>query len=227
MKIGIDCGHTLSGDGTGSQGCGYKEQDLTRIVGKEVMRLLQMAGETVVDCTVDKSSNQLADRVRKANNANLDLFVSIHFNACVNDEKGDGRTTGTECFTYSSTSKANAPAKRILNNIASFGFKNRGLKYNGGYYVIKNTKAPGMIVEICFIDDRDDMNIYVKNVQKLAKAIAEGIIGKTITEPSKPSTNAPSGLYAVCVGAYNYENANEMKDELIKKGYKDTYLIKR
>ena len=27
MKIGIDMGHTLSGEGTGSQGCGYKEQN--------------------------------------------------------------------------------------------------------------------------------------------------------------------------------------------------------
>ena len=41
MRIGIDMGHTLSGKGTGSVGCGYKEQDLTRELGKKVITLLK------------------------------------------------------------------------------------------------------------------------------------------------------------------------------------------
>ena len=40
MRIGIDFGHTLSGEGTGAVGCGYKEQDLTRALGKQVIDYL-------------------------------------------------------------------------------------------------------------------------------------------------------------------------------------------
>ena len=226
LTIGIDCGHTLSGKGTGAIGCGYKEQDLTRELGKKVIALLKQEGHSVVDCTCNSaitSNAQLKARVDVANKHNLDLFVSIHFNSCVNDAKGDGKTTGTEVLIYSTSSKSKPYADRIVKNIASLGFKNRGVKTSSAY-VLKHTKAPSLLIETCFIDDRDDMNIYLKSIDKVAKGIVEGILNKVITTPSKTSDN---GLYAVCVGAYNYDNAQKIKDELIKKGYTSTYLIKR
>ena len=121
MLIGIDMGHTLSGVGTGAVGCGYKEQDLTRELGKKVIALLKQEGHSVVDCTCNSASTkeaQLKARVDVANKYNLDLFVSIHFNACVDDESGNGETTGTEVLVYSQNSKAKPHAQRIVNNIS-------------------------------------------------------------------------------------------------------------
>ena len=40
---------------------------------------------------------------------------------------------------------------------------------------IKVTKAPAMLIECCFVDDKDDAKLY--SAEKMAKAIAEGIIG--------------------------------------------------
>ena len=224
MKIGIDMGHTLSGEGTGSQGCGYKEQNLTRELGKIVIEMLKKEGHTVYDCTVDKSSNnaqQLIDRVNKANKQPLDLFVSIHFNACVNDEKGNGYTTGTEVLLYSTSSKAKSYAERIVKKIANVGLKNRGVKTHNAY-VLKHTKAPALLIETCFIDDKDDMNIYLKNPRKVAKAIVEGILDKTITDVTQtPKT----GFYRVLVGSYrDKNNAIKRQEELKSKGI-ETSLI--
>lgn len=224
MRIGIDCGHTLSGEGTGSQGCGYREENLTRELGKIVMEMLKKEGHTVYDCTVDKSSNnaqQLIDRVNKANKQPLDLFVSIHFNACVNDVKGDGRTTGTEVLLHSMSSKAKPYAERIVKKIANIGLKNRGVKTHNAY-VLKHTKAPALLIETCFIDDRDDMNIYLKNPRKFAKAIVEGILDKTITDVTEtPKT----GFYRVLVGSYkDKNNAIKRQEELKSKGI-ETSLI--
>lgn len=218
MRIGIDCGHTLSGEGTGSQGCGYREENLTRELGKIVIEMLKKEGHTVYDCTVDKSSNnaqQLIDRVNKANKQPLDLFVSIHFNACVNDVKGDGRTTGTEVLLHSMSSKAKPYAERIVKKIANVGLKNRGVKTHNAY-VLKHTKAPALLIETCFIDDRDDMNIYLKNPRKVAKAIVEGILDKTITDVTEtPKT----GFYRVLVGSYrDKNNAIKRQEELKSKG---------
>lgn len=218
MKIGIDMGHTLSGEGTGSQGCGYKEQNLTRELGKIVIEMLKKEGHTIYDCTVDKSSNnaqQLIDRVNKANKQPLDLFVSIHFNACVNDVKGDGRTTGTEVFLHSMSSKAKPYAERIVKKIANVGLKNRGVKTHNAY-VLKHTKAPALLIETCFIDDRDDMNVYLKSPRKVAKAIVEGILDKTITDVTEtPKT----GFYRVLVGSYkDKNNAIKIQEELKSKG---------
>ena len=218
MKIGIDMGHTLSGEGTGSQGCGYKEQNLTRELGKIVIEMLKKEGHIVYDCTVDKSSNnaqQLIDRVNKANKQPLDLFVSIHFNACVNDVKGDGRTTGTEVLLHSMSSKAKPYAERIVKKIANVGLKNRGVKTHNAY-VLKHTKAPALLIETCFIDDRDDMNVYLKNPRRVARAIVEGILDKTITDVVETPKN---GFYRVLVGSYkDKNNAIKRQEELKSKG---------
>lgn len=218
MRIGIDMGHTLSGEGTGSQGCGYKEQNLTRELGKIVIEMLKKEGHTIYDCTVDKSSNnaqQLIDRVNKANKQPLDLFVSIHFNACVNDVKGDGHTTGTEVLLHSMSSKAKPYAERIVKKIANVGLKNRGVKTHNAY-VLKHTKAPALLIETCFIDDRDDMNVYLKSPRKVAKAIVEGILDKTITDVVETPKN---GFYRVLVGSYkDKNNAIKRQEELKSKG---------
>lgn len=218
MRIGIDMGHTLSGEGTGSQGCGYKEQNLTRELGKIVIEMLKKEGHTIYDCTVDKSSNnaqQLIDRVNKANKQPLDLFVSIHFNACVNDVRGDGRTTGTEVLLHSMSSKAKPYAERIVKKIANVGLKNRGVKTHNAY-VLKHTKAPALLIETCFIDDRDDMNVYLKSPRKVAKAIVEGILDKTITDVVEAPKN---GFYRVLVGSYkDKNNAIKRQEELKSKG---------
>lgn len=224
MRIGIDCGHTLSGEGTGSQGCGYREENLTRELGKIVIEMLKKEGHTIYDCTVDKSSNnaqQLIDRVNKANKQPLDLFVSIHFNACVNDVKGDGRTTGTEVLLHSMSSKAKPYAERIVKKIANLGLKNRGVKTHNAY-VLKHTKAPALLIETCFIDDRDDMNVYLKNPRKFAKAIVEGILDKTITDVTE---TPKKGFYRVLVGSYrDKNNAIKKQEELKSKGI-ETSLI--
>ena len=224
MKIGIDMGHTLSGEGTGSSGCGYKEQNLTRELGKIVIEMLKKEGHTVYDCTVDKSSNnaqQLIDRVNKANKQPLDLFVSIHFNDCVNDQVGNGKTTGTEVLVYSTTSKAKPYADRIVKNISNLGLKNRGVKTHNAY-VLKNTNAPALLIETCFIDDRDVMNIYLKSPKNVAKAIVEGILNKTIVEKEETPKN---GVYRVVVGSFKDKSLAEKKQIELKSKGVESFLV--
>jgi N-acetylmuramoyl-L-alanine amidase len=218
MIIGIDFGHTLSGEGTGAVGCGYKEQDLTRELGKQVIDYLLKEGHTVINCTVDRASTnslQLKGRVDKANKQKLDLFVSIHFNACVKDEKGNGKTTGTEVLIYSNQSKAKPYAQRIVNNISKLGLKNRGVKISNAY-VLKYTNYPALLIETCFIDDKDDMDIYKKSPKSVAKAIAEGILNKSIVDVIETSK---SGYYRVLVGSYkDKNNALKKQEELKSRG---------
>ena len=40
-------------------------------------------------------------------------------------------------------------------------------------YVLRHTNAPAMLVECCFVDDKDDVKRYT--AKKMAKAIADGI----------------------------------------------------
>ena len=218
MIIGIDCGHTLSGEGTGAQGCGYKEENLTRELGKIVMELLEHEGHSVINCTVDKSLNnsqQLKDRVIKADRQKLDLFVSIHFNA------SNGSGHGTEVLVHSTNSKATPYAGRICNNICKLGFRNRGVKTHGAY-VLRYTDAPALLIETCFIDNKNDMELYTKNVRKVAKAIVEGILNKSIADVVE---TPKKGLYRVLAGSYkDRNNAVKKVDELKSKGITATII---
>lgn len=98
MKIGIDCGHTLSGADYGAVGI-KAESNLTREVGTRVISKLQSLGHTVIKCYKDTCSSlndSLSYRTNTANNNNVDLYISIHFNAF------NGNAYGTEVLTYGS-----------------------------------------------------------------------------------------------------------------------------
>ncbi|NFB30016.1 N-acetylmuramoyl-L-alanine amidase [Clostridium botulinum] len=184
MKVGIDCGHTLSGDDYGAVGI-KAESNLTREVGTRVISKLQALGHTVIKCYKDSCSSlndSLSYRTNTANNNNVDLYVSIHFN-CYN-----GSAYGTEVFTYGG--KELQQARAVLNNICSLGYTNRGLKDGSSLYVLRHTKAKSMLIECCFCDNRNDMNRY--NAENMANAIVKGLVGKTTSNstPSEPTDNS-------------------------------------
>ena len=171
MKIGINCGHTVSG----TKGCGavgYIDESVeTRRVGIKLETLLSKAGHTVYDCTDDYSpsaSANLSKIVSMANKQPLDLFVSIHFNS------GGGR--GTEVFTYGG--EKHAEAVNICNALSALGFRNRGVKDGGNLYVVRHTNAKAILVEVCFVDT-DDAELYKKiGADKVAQAICAAITGQ-------------------------------------------------
>ncbi|MHB9909350.1 CBO1751 family endolysin [Clostridium botulinum] len=181
MKIGIDCGHTLSGFDYGAIGI-KAESNLTREIGNRVISKLRALGHTVIKCYKDTCSSlndSLSYRTNMANNNNIDLYVSIHFN-CYN-----GNAYGTEVLTYGG--KSFTEANRVLNNICALGYTNRGLKDGSNLYVLKHTKAKAMLIECCFCDNRNDMSRF--NAESMANAIVKGLVGTTVTTPNKPSTN--------------------------------------
>lgn len=187
MKINVHAGHGKDG----SKSCGavglIKESTEARKVKDLVIKYLKSAKHTVYDCTVDTgkdASDILTKIVKKCNEHTVDLDVSIHFNAGVTDTKGNGKTTGTEVLIYSDTSKAKDEAKRVCEKLAKIGFKNRGVKVRNDLYFLKKTKAPSMLIEVCFVNDKDDVKLYQANIDKISKSIAEAIINKTITTTS-------------------------------------------
>ncbi|AUM96313.1 MULTISPECIES: CBO1751 family endolysin [Clostridium] len=185
MIIGVDCGHTLSGDDYGAVGI-KAESNLTREVGTKVISKLQALGHTVIKCYKDTCSSlndSLSYRTNTANSNGVDLYVSIHFN-CYN-----GNAYGTEVFTYGG--KSFTEASRVLNNICALGYTNRGIKDGSNLYVLKHTKAKAMLIECCFCDNAGDMNRY--NAENMVNAIVKGLVGATVSTPSQSSTNNNSG----------------------------------
>ena len=112
------------------------------------------------------------------------------------------------------------------------GFKNRGVKLNTGLGFLNKSHAQAIIVEVCFVDDADDVKLYNKlGAKQVAKAIVEGILGKTIStatkEPQKPSEPASDGelYYRVVVGSFKDRNeAVTLQAKAKEAGFKDAFL---
>ncbi|RUR86065.1 N-acetylmuramoyl-L-alanine amidase [Chlorogloeopsis fritschii PCC 9212] len=169
MKYGIDIGHNCPPD-TGARGIKF-EDNLTVDVGNRVIAKLKALGHQVVECKPTSAStvgDSLRKRCAKANASNIDVFVSIHFNAF------NRQANGTEVFAASDAGRK--IAKSVLNEIVKLGFFNRGVKNGSHLYVVRNTDMTAILVEGCFIDSQKDMALY--NPEAMANAIVKGLTGK-------------------------------------------------
>lgn len=223
MIIGLDAGHTLSGAGTGASSKYASETVKNREILNKLTAILREKGHTVVNCTVDKSSNDLADRVKLANAQNLDLFVSLHLNAYKLTEE----VRGVETYVYSTNSSSYSTAKRIQEKLVkNIGWLNRGVKTES-YYVLKNTKAPAILVELGFCDSKADMDLW--DTTKISVALFEAITNTTYTYTSITNSNSAvssSGdlYYRVIVGSYkDKNNAVKQQNKLKASGF-DSFL---
>lgn len=227
MRIGIDMGHTLSGAGTSASGY-KKESDMNRLAGKRLIEMLKEKGHTVVNCTVDVSSNDLADRVKLANAQTLDLFVSLHLNAYQMTTNPMGVETYIYSGSYNGKEANRAIAQRVqIKLVNAIGWKDRKVK-EANYYVLRETKAPAILVEMGFCDSKADMDLW--NTEKIAKALFEGITNTTYTSNTSSntssSTNSNSNVfYRVVVGSYSKKsNAIAKQNELKSKANVDSFL---
>lgn len=170
----------ISGHGAGDSGAVSvfgKEADLTI---EQVNKIApKLAGYADVDIypTDSNAFNDVKKGNPKVNFANYDYVLEVHFNACVNDTAGNGITTGTEIY-VTTAEKGVSVETKIVANIAALGLKNRGVRRKN-WNVINAAKKAGVssaLLEVCFIDDKDDMIIYNSKKDAIAQAVANGII---------------------------------------------------
>jgi N-acetylmuramoyl-L-alanine amidase len=199
MKFGIDMGHNCPPHDIGASGV-RQEDVVIKEVGTRLIAKLGAAGHSVINCTPTSAvsvNDSLRKRANKANSNNVDIFVSIHFNAF------NTKAMGAEVYGISQTSQA--IAKSVLTEIVKLGFKNRGVK-NTRFSVLVNTSMPAILIECCFVDSQADMALF--DAEKMAEAIKVGLIGdaedNSTPEPAtlritqktilKPSTEQSSEL---------------------------------
>lgn len=234
MKINVHAGHNPDGKvACGAVGL-IQESTEARKVKNEVISQLKQLGHTVYDCTCDNGTSQanvLTKIVNACNAHTVDLDVSIHLNSGAGDKSGNDKSTGTEVYVYSTTSEAKPYAEKVCAAIAALGFANRGVKISTSLYFLKKTNAPAMLIECCFVDDKDDVQLY--DYQSMAAAIVHGITGKKVVQPTdtesdkeasasgaETATGDAKQIYRVQVGAYSVKsNAESMQTKLKKAGF--------
>lgn len=216
MKIAVRGGHCPNVPG--SRGI-IDELKEDRLVKNAVIKYLNQMGVSVLDITppdsTSSSSADLSYGVNKANNWGADLFVSIHFNNAYSTYNG---ALGTEVCVYSEYDIAG----RVVNKMASLGFRNRGQKVRTGLYELKHTSMKSMIVEVCFVEATEDVALYKKvGYDYIGKTIAEALVNRSSgVTPTPTPTPEPVPTPTPQPTSKNYDSwIARLQEECNKQGF--------
>ena len=152
-------------------------------------------------------------RRRIAIERKADLFLSIHRNSF-----HDPGAKGIEVWVRSN-SHAEAAAK-ILERIAEVEHQaNRGVK-TGNYAVLYDMPMPAILLELGFLSNAKDNELFDRHFDAYAAATAGGILSALGASEQKEPAPAEPHIYRVQVGAFSVrENAERLREDLMTKGY--------
>ena len=203
MTICLDPGH--GGSDSGATAFGAKESDLTLKIAQYCKEELSKYDVNVVMTRTtdtrlsDEAAMDLKNRVEVAKKAGASYFISIHINSAANSA-----AKGAEVYYPNTSGNKNLSsngqnlAKAIQKQLTALGLYDRGIKirnYTDGttssnpnssdqdYYGViryaKQANITGLIVEHCFINNKDEFDKYLGSnakLQQLGIADAKGIV---------------------------------------------------
>lgn len=170
--IFIDPGH--GAQDAGAVGNGLLEKNINLEVALKLRSRLHQAGALIVMSRTSDTFDSLQTRVSKGAQASADIFISIHANA--NDNNG---ANGTETYydtTYAAANSIKLAQKVQPRMVSALGTRDRGVK-TAGFYVIKYSRMPSILLETGFVTSPIDASILKSTTAKdrLASGITTGV----------------------------------------------------
>jgi len=172
LKVAISSGHGSRVPGA----CGFiNEVREARRVVRQVAGFLKARGVSVADFHDDASvtpADNLAAIVGWHDAQERDVDISVHFNSF-----HDPAAHGTEVLFRTGASRGYA--ERFSRVIAGAGtFRDRGARHRSDLFVLNRlTSRPAILLEICFISNENDANLYNANFGRICAAIADELAG--------------------------------------------------
>ena len=180
VTVVLDPGH--GGSDSGAVGVdGTTEKALNMRLSKKVEALLRQKGYNVIMTRTRDEFIKLYDRANMANDANADIFMSIHFNSA-----GSSKAYGIEVL-YASEDDVAAKkddgdqtrlAREVLNAVLSeTGAHSRGIKNRPDLAVLRKTEMTAALIEGGFMSNPSEMSKIKQDsyLDKLARGITKGI----------------------------------------------------
>ena len=169
--IFLSAGHNLQGPNPDPGACSgtWVEAELTKELRDLVEEELQVL---LASITTDKDSETLAQYIRRIKPGTGSVVCEFHFNC------SDHLATGVEVLVKDAASVIERKlANDICDIVKATGLLKRGVKTEAqshrGHLGILHTRAGmSVLLEICFINNPRDMDLYQKNKGILAMQIA-------------------------------------------------------
>ncbi|WP_405319789.1 N-acetylmuramoyl-L-alanine amidase [Frisingicoccus sp.] len=167
-KIYLVAGH--GGSDPGACGLGRKEKDDTLRLTLDVGAVLANLGHTVkYNRTSDKDTDMYA-YIRECNAFGADFCLSIHRNSF------NGTANGYETCIYQNSGKTKVFADSMNAGMAALGFTNRGSKIRTELAVLNSTTMEAALIEVGFIDNQEDNQLFVSRYGDIVKLISESVL---------------------------------------------------
>jgi N-acetylmuramoyl-L-alanine amidase len=174
-KIYLNAGHR--GGTTGANYNDIKEAEETIWLRNEIAERLRNKG---VEVMLDNDSASLSEVIATINAdcKKTDICVDLHFNAV-----GNPSANGTEVFKpfNSSDTEIEVAEDLLYSTCMVLGTKNRGVKREGeGTHqrlaMLSDVACNSILVEVCFISNKEDANKYKEKREELVWIYAENLL---------------------------------------------------
>jgi len=173
----VDPGH--GGHDRGAHAGDVNEKDLNLKMGRLIASELAAQGATVVMTRKSDVFITLDNRSDMANRNGADFFISSH----INSTGGSGNRSGTITFFHAKNATSRLLAECIhqeickVNNLPSIGVWSDQRIYRSGFSVLRQTKMPGVLLELGFINNaRDRARLVQPDFQTaVAAAVVRGL----------------------------------------------------
>lgn len=187
FKVAIDAGHGSIDNGT-SYGT-ILEKDINLQIAQKLSQELKQVNITpIMTRTEDKlymnsRNKDLRQRPIIANQSSADLFISLHAN-----NYADSQPAGSQIFYKVNSDESKKLAEFIKTELVNLRNRNDRVIKKGDYYVLNQSNAPGVLIEVGFLSNPEDREELTDPLyqSKLANAIKNGIINyfqNTFSEP--------------------------------------------
>lgn len=173
FTVVIDPGH--GGADCGAIYEGIYEKDINLSVSLKVRQLLQQAGVNVIMTRAEDTTVGLYTRAPIANEAQADVFISIHSNASSTSNTVQGIYT---CYFAAGTPGYDLAETVQASVISSTGAYDRGTQCHPDFVVLRYTKMPAVLIEMGFMSTPSELARLMDDGyrQSLADGIAYGIL---------------------------------------------------
>ena len=173
MKVALSAGHAMKVQGAiGPEPWGLNEVDEARRVCTELSQQLKLIGIDVAGPFFDDVSTSQSENLNRIvnwhNGQSRDIDVSVHFNAYVPTDGG----RGTEVCYITQKDIAQRVGQAISGASGLILRADGGASYRSDLYFLNGTDEPAILLEICFVDAKDDVEKYTENFEGICSAIA-------------------------------------------------------
>ena len=175
IKILINPSH--GGNDVGSKGTnGSLEKNISLQIAKKVAGYLSHYEDlTVVLTRTEDTYVSLDDRVKMANEQDVDMLVSINLNSQSNAHDAFGTETYYQANNVDGSQNL---AKSVQDTICLYlNTRNRGI-YPSNLDILRYTQVPSILVEVGFISNKEEEKKLNKSSyqNEMAEGIAQGIL---------------------------------------------------